>query len=103
MSLDRVRAAENGMRYELWESRTGGESWNVRQVDSRPVPFKKPAREPLVRIRPDRSGKTNHVERRQGDRWTLLASFDVSAGECKPLVPEPAPPASQPETTSAKP
>ena len=34
LTIDRVRPAENGFRYELWESMTGGDSWSVRQVDS---------------------------------------------------------------------
>jgi photosystem II stability/assembly factor-like uncharacterized protein len=82
LALDRVRAAENGLRYEIWESMTGGESWNVRQVDSHPLSIKAPAREPLVRIRTE--GSTHKLERRDGDRWSPIASFAVSAGECRP-------------------
>jgi len=84
LSIDRVRPAENGFRYELWESMTGGDSWSVRQVDSKPVAFSRPGREPTVRIDNDRSGKVHRIQRRAGDSWTPIASFLVSAGECKP-------------------
>ena len=85
LALDRVRAAENGLRYEIWESMTGGESWSVRQVDSNPLSIKRPAREPLLRIRTE--GSTHRIERRDGERWSTVASFDVSAGQCKPPAP----------------
>jgi hypothetical protein len=94
LALDRVRAAENGLRYEIWESLTGGESWNVRQVDSNPLTIRRPAREPLIRIRTE--GTTHRLERRDGERWSAIASFHVSAGECRPAAapePDPAPPA----------
>jgi hypothetical protein len=104
LSLDRVRAAENNLRYELWESMTGGESWNVRQVDSRPLSIKKPQREAVLRIRTD--GSAHKLERRDGERWGAIATFDVSAGECKPAPPpevaEP-PPAPAPESDTSAP
>jgi len=84
LALDRVRAAENGFRYELWESQTAGESWSVRQVDSKPVPFQPPTREALLRIRTDSPSKTHRLERRENNRWVAVASFLTSAGECKP-------------------
>jgi hypothetical protein len=98
MFLDRVRAAENGMRYEVWESLTGGESWSIRQVDSRPIAFRKPPRDPLVRIAADPGGKVHRLEKRSGDGWSLITTFDVSAGECRPQ-----PPAEQPEPAAAAP
>jgi photosystem II stability/assembly factor-like uncharacterized protein len=98
LALDRVRAAETGLRYEIWESMTGGESWSVRQVDSNPLSIKRPVREPLLRIRTE--GSVHRIERRDGDRWSAIATFDVSAGECKPPGPaeaEQAPPPAEPE------
>jgi hypothetical protein len=100
LSLDRVRAAENGMRYEAWESMTGGESWNIRQVDSRPIPFRRPPREPLVRITADGKAKVHRLERREGEAWALVATFDISAGQCRPHVPEPV---AEPPTAQATP
>lgn len=97
LTIDRVRAAENGFRYELWETLTGGESWSVKQVDSRPVPFRKPPREPLLRFRADADKDVHRLERRSNSAWTEVATFAISAGECKPAEaagpPEPPPPA----------
>jgi hypothetical protein len=97
--LDRVRAAENGLRYEMWESMTGGESWSIRQVDSRPIPFRRPERTVTLRLRTDASSKTHVLERLEGERWSPVASFSVGAGQCAPeapatpeLPPEPAEP-----------
>jgi hypothetical protein len=88
LALDRVRAAENGFRYELWESQTGGESWSIRQVDSKPVPFQAPKRDPVLRIRTDSAAKVHRLERHEGTRWVPVAAFLISAGECKPAVAE---------------
>ncbi len=88
LALDRVRAAENNFRYELWESQTGGESWSVRQVDTKPVPLPAPKREPSLRIRTDSAAKVHRLERRENNRWVAVASFQVSAGECRPPAAE---------------
>jgi hypothetical protein len=99
LALDRVRAAENGLRYEIWESMTGGESWSIRQVDSRPLAFKRPDRPLSLRLRADAQTKSYQLERRQDDSWTPLSAFSVSAGVCKPDAPPPeaAPPPTEPE------
>ncbi|MBC7926068.1 MAG: hypothetical protein H7039_10475 [Bryobacteraceae bacterium] len=89
LSLDRVRAAENKLRYEMWESQTGGEGWNVRQVDSKPITFTRPPRENSVRVRTDSGARVHRLERRDGARWVSIAQFEVSAGECKPPPPPP--------------
>ena len=67
MMIDRGQAGENGLRYELWESLTGGESWNVRQVDTKPMPFPEgdPGPKPL-RIRADAASKTYRIEQQEG-------------------------------------
>jgi hypothetical protein len=89
MMVDRGQAGENGLRYELWESLTGGESWNVRQVDTKPMPFpladhgSKP-----LRIRADAASKTYRIEKQDGVQWRPVASFAVSLGQCQPAVPE---------------
>jgi hypothetical protein len=106
LALDRVRAAENNLRYEIWESQTGGDSWSIRQVDSRPIAFKKPMIEPVLRLRADASSNTYKLERRDGQRWASLASFAVSAGECKPQPPsvaEPPAPAAEPPPAPPEP
>lgn len=109
LALDRVRAAENGLRYEVWESLTGGESWSIRQVDSRPVPFKRPTVAPTLRFRTDATTKTYRLEHRDGERWNVLTSFPVSAGQCKPETPvvneatPPPPPETAPEQPAVSP
>jgi len=89
MLVDRGASGENGLRYELWESMTGGDSWNIKQVDAKPIPFPpgSSAVKPL-RIRADASSKTYRIEKQDSGRWHSLASFTVSLGECKPEPPE---------------
>ncbi|HYO82966.1 MAG TPA: hypothetical protein VES20_16280, partial [Bryobacteraceae bacterium] len=66
LALDRVRAAEDGLRYEIWETVTGGESWNISQVDSRPLPFENPPRPASYRITSSSQAKVHRVERNAG-------------------------------------
>lgn len=105
LALDRVRAAENNLRYELWESQTGGESWSIRQVDSKPVPFTRPNREPVLRIRSD--ANLHKLERRDGSQWNTVAVFPASAGQCKPpdpaAAPEPSAVPAEPSSASPQP
>ena len=106
MTIDRMQSAENGMRYELYESLTGGESWSLRQIAERPIALKRPkAPESSIRLRTDAASRSYRVERRAGERWESVAAFAVAAGHCKPparppqpepqMEPEP-PPASEP-------
>jgi hypothetical protein len=103
MLMDTVHAGESGHRYELYESQTGGDSWSIRQVDSKPIPTKKPPEaEQAWRLRADGRIKAYRIERRSDRKWDTVASFLVSAGECKPQPPppvEPAPPPVQPPET----
>jgi photosystem II stability/assembly factor-like uncharacterized protein len=84
LTVDRVRAVEGGFRYEIWESMTGGDSWNVRQVNQEPLSIKRPERDRLWRIRTDSRAKANQIERRDGNRWVAVGNFAIAAGECKP-------------------
>lgn len=100
MTVDRGRAGENGLRYELWESFTGGDGWNIKQVDSKPIPFPggdRAAVKPL-RIRADAGSKSFRVEKQDGRQWHTLASFTVAVGQCKPEAPELKEPPPEPET-----
>lgn len=100
MLVDRAQSGESGLRYELWESLTGGDSWNIRQVDATPIPFPGPPRaaKPL-RIRADAATKTYRLEKQEGAQWRSLASFAVSLAPCKPEIEElkEAPPEPEPE------
>lgn len=96
MLIDRTQASETGARHELYETMTGGETWMVREVSSRPLKLRRPR---LVntdlRIRPSRATKSYHIERRQGEKWAVVASFLIEMGACQaqetPLA-EPPPP-----------
>ncbi|MEJ7606271.1 MAG: hypothetical protein WKF37_08380 [Bryobacteraceae bacterium] len=87
--IDRLSGSENGLRYELWESMTGGEGWDVRQVDSKPIALNVPARAESWRIKPDAAAKVLWLEQKSETRWQNIAAFAIAAGECKPVPPEP--------------
>lgn len=103
--LDRVRGAENNARHEVYESMTGGDNWSLREASSKPAALKtaRPVVNPDWRLRAD--SKSYRIERRQGNAWTVLATFPIRAGECavkEPvfLDPEPEP---EPEPAPAAP
>src|SRR5436190_20109405 len=76
-----------GLRYELYESATGGDNWMVREASDQPLRIKRmpvEAANPDWRLRPDAASKSNRIERQQGTRWTAVASFAVDLGMCKP-------------------
>jgi hypothetical protein len=70
---------------ELYETRTGGESWSLRQASADPIRFPK-TKDPGStgwRIRADSSTKSYAVEKSEGQRWQKAASFLVHVGTCK--------------------
>jgi hypothetical protein len=98
--VDRTQSSENGMRHEMFETMTGGDSWTLRQASSQPIrdarAFPEP-REAGWRLRADAASRSYRLERREGERWIPVASFLIAAGECKVpeqqlQLPEPAPP-----------
>ena len=70
---------------ELYETRTGGESWSLRQASADPIRFPKTkdAGSAGWRIRADSSTKSYAVEKSEGQRWQKVASFLVHVGSCK--------------------
>jgi hypothetical protein len=104
MALDRIQTEGEGARYEVYESMTGGESWSIREVGRKPIPIRKPAPDPETRgwrLQPDAATKAYKVEKRQGERWLPVASFQVLAGSCKPaetMEAAPTPPPEEPPT-----
>lgn len=70
---------------ELYETRTGGESWSLRQASADPIrsPKAKDAGSAGWRIRADSSTKSYAVEKSEGQRWQRVASFLVHVGSCK--------------------
>jgi len=101
--IDRIQPGEAGTRYEFHETMTGGESWMVRELSSRPLRPKEarsPAANPDWRVRADGETKSYHVERRQGQEWMPVAAFLIQVMECEPIerpLPEP-PKAEEPPT-----
>ena len=81
--------AEDGNKYELWESMTSGDSWNVKQVDSKPIPLVRPEQPSVWRIRSDAKTQMHRIEHQAGGKWEAAATFRVKAGECKPPAPPP--------------
>ena len=102
--IDRGEGSEQE-RYGLYESPNGGRTWNVKQLSRKPLSLNRPEeRDKDWRVRAERGTQSFRIERRQGDRWSVVASFAVSAGVCKPgsLEASPRAPPSQ-STTPANP
>jgi len=96
--LDRSQSGETDAAYERYESMTGGESWMLREVSSRPLPKADPGAAPAVsgwRLRPDRKTNSYLVEKGKGDTWQVVAGFLVEIGDCKPPEAAPAPPTAE--------
>ena len=87
--VDRGPGAEGG-RYALLESRTGGESWSIRSVGREKVALpNRPAANAAWRLQAHAPTKSYRVERKEaGGKWVPVASFLVSAGQCKPKETE---------------
>ncbi len=104
--IDRGQGADGGGRYERYETMTGGDTWMVREVSSRPPASIKAPPPPAAewRLQADAKLKAHIVERKVGQRWHGVATFHVQVGECKPAVsPLNAPPVTEqiPEVDSA--
>ena len=76
----------DGDRYELYESNDGGETWNIKETSVKPMRLKLPREAPAAewRVRADGPTKSYHLEHRQGQKWSSVASFAVNLGVCKP-------------------
>ena len=66
-------------KHEIYQTHTGGESWELKEVT--PLPVKLKAREEsLYRLRAD--GKVYHLERK-GSAWEPVARFPIHLTDCK--------------------
>jgi photosystem II stability/assembly factor-like uncharacterized protein len=68
-------------RHDIYETNTGGESWEMKESSRRPVALKGRTEDASLRLRPD--GKLYHVERRGGTSWSPVASFTIHVADCK--------------------
>ncbi len=111
--IDRGRSAGSS-RYELYETPNGGETWTIRRTSDRAIAPDRGQPDPAAagwRIRADARSKSFALEKRQGERWSAMASFLVEIGNCKPApraAPEPPPeqgaaPSSPPSLKQPKP
>lgn len=71
--------------HELYETRTGGETWSLRQASADPIRFPRSPKSGSSgwRIRADAATSSYAVEKSDGQRWQKVASFLVRAGTCK--------------------
>lgn len=81
--LDRAQSGA-AQRYALFESRTGGQSWNIVEESAKPFRLKNPLPPPSQwRVRVDAPSHSYRVEHSQSDRWTTIAAFSVKLDPCK--------------------
>ena len=102
--IDRGAASETGARYERYDSQTGGESWQVREVSSKPLKLAVPRASTSNadwRLRADGKLGVHIIEKRTGARWERISTFLIKTGECNPKLELIAPP--PPESTPAQP
>ncbi|MBZ5729360.1 MAG: hypothetical protein LAP87_30845 [Acidobacteriia bacterium] len=84
--VDRGQGSD-GDRYALYESPNAGETWMIKQESTKPLRLKRPPAAPAEwRVRADGPTQSFRIERRQGERWTLVAAFAVKLAPCKPDV-----------------
>ena len=70
--------------FELYETMTGGSSWNIREMTSEEptIPFDPVQAEDRWRLRSEASSDAYWVEEREGDDWKPIASFAPKVGTC---------------------
>ena len=72
---------DRASKHEIYQSNTGGESWEVKEVTSQPVRLKGRRENGTWRLRAD--GKLYHLEQRAASNWDPVSKFTIRAGECK--------------------
>ncbi len=79
------RSQGNIQRYERYESQSGGESWEAKEVSNKPLKLAtaRPKDNPTWRLRTDAPSKTFRVEQRTSSGWSPTVSFDIHVGDCK--------------------
>ena len=98
--LDRTQSGEMEALYERYESMTGGESWMLREVSSRPIleiGRRAPQSATGWRLRPHAASDSYRIEKREGERWQPVASFLISISDCRPPEKPLAEPSAEPE------
>ncbi len=77
--------APAGGNYEMYESMTGGESWELKQVSPKPLKMTegRPAGDAGWRLRPNARSHSYDVEMKETAGWQRVVSFLVNVGVCK--------------------
>lgn len=80
-----IDARLDNNRHELYETRTGGESWALRQASLTPIhfPLNPDTNSSGWRLRTDAATHSYSIEKSQSGHWQKTASFLVDAGACK--------------------
>jgi photosystem II stability/assembly factor-like uncharacterized protein len=80
------RAAGNGgdAAFILYETRDGGESWQLKQESAKPLHIRQPPPSTEWRVRAESASRAYHIERRQGEKWIGVAAFSVNLDRCVP-------------------
>jgi hypothetical protein len=89
--VDGGRSAEGG-QYQMYESRTGGDTWTVvSKTSDAPKLRRTPGLiDPDYRLSADSRTKTYVLEKRNGGQWSRIASFEIQVASCgAPAEPEP--------------
>ena len=73
---------DNNM-HELYETRTGGESWSMKQATASPIPFQPATKTSGWRLRADAATHSFDLEKSDGSGWQKVAGFLVNVGACK--------------------
>ncbi len=85
--IDRLRAPESGSRYERYETMTGGETWMIREVSSKPIRLRRRLVRPAVSDWSIESGETGtwEVRKHEGGGSVVITEFLVEAGACEAM------------------
>ena len=72
-------------KYEMYETMTGGESWGLKQVASKPLalPQARAAADNGWRLRANAKSRSYEVEMKDANGWQRIASFLVEIGTCR--------------------
>ena len=82
--VDRGAANGGDAAFVLYETRDGGESWQLKQESDKPLHIRQPSPPAEWRIRVESASRAYHIERRQGEKWIGVAAFSVNLDKCVP-------------------
>ena len=83
--IDRVQTDDAAQQYERYETMTGGESWDIREVSSKLIPLRNVipvSQHPDWRLIEDKDTLTWLVEHHQPNNWVTVATFPIEIGLC---------------------